>query len=52
MGRILSIFACFWLAFVILRSSGWALFGIEDQVAWALLLPGIYLIGLLIWTGD
>ncbi|MGE5509687.1 MAG: hypothetical protein ACM31O_00390 [Bacteroidota bacterium] len=52
MGRIVLLFACFWLGFLILRESGWALFGIEEQVAWALLLPGVYLLGLMIWNNE
>lgn len=51
MGRIVLLFGAFWLGFLLLRENG-ALLGMEEQIMWALLLPGVYLVGLLMWTGD
>lgn len=51
MGRIVLLFATFWVGFLLLRENG-AAFGLEEQVVWALLLPGVYLLGLLLWASD
>jgi hypothetical protein len=52
MGRIALLLGSFWLGFLLLRENGWALFGLDEPVVWALLLPGVYLLGLLIWSSD
>jgi len=48
MARTVFLIAIVWLGFVLLREYGWAWFGLDDMVAWALLLPGVYIAGLAI----
>lgn len=48
MARTVFLIVSVWLGFVLLREHGWAWFGLDDAVAWTLLLPGVYLAGLAI----
>jgi len=48
MARTVFLIAILWLGFVLLREYGWVWFGLDDMVAWALLLPGVYIAGLAI----
>lgn len=52
MVRVVVLFAALWLGFVLLHEYGWATFGLDEKVAWALLLPGVYLVGLAILRGE
>lgn len=46
MGRAIFLTVIVWLGFVLLREYGWSWLGLEEQIAWALLLPGVYLAGM------
>ena len=52
MARIAVLFAGLWLAFVLLHEYSWAAFGVDEKLAWALLLPAIYLAGMAILRND
>lgn len=52
MARIAGLFAALWLGFVLLHEYGWSAFGLDEKVAWALLLPGVYLVGLHILRSE
>lgn len=52
MARVVVLFAALWLGFVLLHEYGWATFGLDEKVAWALLLPGVYLVGLAILRAE
>ncbi len=47
MARVFVLLAALWLGFVLLHEYGWIAFGLDEKVAWALLLPAVYLVGLL-----
>ena len=46
MARTVFLMLTVGLGFVLLREHGWILFDLDEQMAWALLLPGVYLAGL------
>lgn len=46
MARTAFLIATAWLSFALLREYGWDWFGFDDKVAWALLLPSVYVAGL------
>lgn len=52
MARIGFLFAALWLGFVLLHEYGFTAFGLDEKVAWALLLPGVYLVGLSILRSE
>lgn len=52
MARIVCLFAGLWLGFVLLHEYGWAAFGLDEKLAWALLLPSVYLAGLVILRDE
>lgn len=52
MARVVVLLAALWLGFVLLHEYGWTTFGLDEKVAWALLLPGVYLVGLAILRGE
>jgi len=48
MARSIVLISLFWLGFALLHAYGWALFGLDEKYAWAMLLPGFYFVGLTI----
>ncbi len=48
MARTVFLIAIVWLGFVLLREYGWDWLGLDEKLAWALLLPGTYVAGLAI----
>jgi UPF0716 family protein affecting phage T7 exclusion len=48
MVRILLLLISFWLGFTVLRESGWDLFHLDEKLAWAMLLPATYVLGLVL----
>ena len=52
MARNVFLLASLWLAFVLLHEYGWAAFGLDEKLAWALLLPGVYLAGFIILRNE
>ena len=52
MARIAVLFAGLWLTFVLLHEYSWAAFGVDEKIAWALLLPGVYLAGMAILRSE
>ncbi len=52
MARILSLLAALWLGFVLLHEYGWIAFGLDEKIVWALLLPAVYLVGLVILRSE
>lgn len=52
MARVLVLLAALWLGFVFLHEYGWIAFGLDEKIAWALLLPAVYVVGLVILRSD
>ncbi|HRD78753.1 MAG TPA: hypothetical protein PK264_22920 [Hyphomicrobiaceae bacterium] len=48
MVRILVIVCLAWLGISLAHNGGLAMLDIDDRVWWALLLPGVYLVGLVL----
>lgn len=48
MGRSAFLMAVAWSCVVLLDEHSWALIGLDEGIAWALLLPSVYLAGLAI----
>jgi hypothetical protein len=48
MARILFLLAMFWAGFTLLSQGGWEVLRIDERMAWAMVLPGAYLLGLVI----
>lgn len=49
MGRFLLLFGALALALAVLNSGGWDGYPIHDErIAWAALLPGVYIVGMLL----
>jgi hypothetical protein len=42
------LLVCFWLGFAVLHQYGWEWMRLDEQAAWAMLLPGVYAVGMLI----
>lgn len=48
MVRSILLLCAVWLGFVFGKEYSWELFGFDDRLAWAFLLPGVYVVGLAI----
>jgi UPF0716 family protein affecting phage T7 exclusion len=46
MGRILLLITTFFTGFLLLNQDGWDLLRLDERLMWAMLLPGAYLLGL------
>ena len=49
MGRFVLLFGAMALGFSVLNTGGWDAYPIYDErIAWAALLPGVYIVGMLL----
>lgn len=48
MARMLILLGTLWLGLAVLSEHAWEWFRLEPSVSWALLLPGVYLVGMLL----
>ena len=46
MARMLLLLGTLWLALAILSEHAWEWFRLDPSISWALLLPGVYLVGM------
>ena len=48
MARVFILLGTLWLALAVLSEHAWEWFRMEPSISWALLLPGVYLVGLML----